>query len=292
MDAATITRIPGQSAFTREFGAIIADDGSRSLRALDIDQVMRVFRSSGFILFRGFAVEEDGLRAFTDRFTARFIGHGNLDRTLISEDSTLMTVTPGQDVIHAHSEMSYTPLRPDVIWFHCVQPASEHGETFVVDGVRVYDEMRAPTRALLSSRKIVHRFRDIAPEAWQRMLRTDDAGAALRMLDALPGFSYQITAAGRLDAEYVTSAIKPTKYGRALAFNSSILDVGGVFQDGSEIPAEIFRELKEQTGDLARLIAWKANDIAMIDNTRILHGRRPFTDPRRRLHIRMANLEM
>jgi alpha-ketoglutarate-dependent taurine dioxygenase len=290
MDATNVTTGLQTSPFTADFGAIVVNDG-QDILSLDLDDVMQVFRSSGFVLFRGFETGEQGFTAFTDKFTDRFLGHGNMNRKLISEDGTLMTVTPGTHLIHAHNEMAYSPLRPDAIWFHCVQPASEGGETVVVDGVRVVGETKAETRELLSAKKVKHRFRNVAPEAWQRLLRTSNLSEALCMLDSFPGFTYEMNAAGSLDAAFVTPAIKSTKYGRHLAFNSSMLDVGGTFDDDSEIPREIFRELRDVTCELSHLIAWQPDDVAMIDNTRILHGRRPFTDVRRSLRIRMGNIE-
>lgn len=278
--------------FTPGFGSLIVSDGSRDILSLDVDEVMSRFRSAGLLLFRGFELGSDGFTAFTERFTDRFTRHSNRRRTVLSDDGTLMTVTPGMGLIRAHSEMAYSPLRPDALWFHCVRPASEGGETFVVDGARVVQEMAPETRELLLSKKVKHRLRNIRPEGWQSLLGASDVDETLRLLDSLPGLTYAMNGEGGLDTEFVTSAIKPTKYGDRLALNTSILDVGGVFEDGTPIPRDVLWELAARTMEASYLIPWRRNDIAMIDNTRLLHGRKPFNDAERSLRIRMGNLEM
>jgi alpha-ketoglutarate-dependent taurine dioxygenase len=278
--------------FAPGFGSIIVADGSQDVLSLDIDDVMSHFRSDGLVLFRGFALGPHGFTAFTERFTERFTRHSNRRRTVLSDDGTLMTVTPGTNLIRAHDEMAYRPLRPDALWFHCVRPAREGGETFVVDGAHVVQEMTPATRTLLLAKKVKHRLRNVSVESWQSLVGAGDVEETFRLLDSFPGLTYERNADGGLDMEFLTSAIKTSKYGNALALNTSILDVGGVFEDDTPIPKEVLWELAARTMEASYVIPWQRDDIAMIDNTRLLHGRKPFTDPERSLRIRMGNLEM
>jgi len=59
-------------------------------------------------------------------------------------------------------------------------------------------------------------------------------------------------------------------------------------EDGSVIPADILAEVRAVSDRLTRELPWRPGEVAMIDNTRLMHGRRPFIDTRREIYVRMA----
>jgi alpha-ketoglutarate-dependent taurine dioxygenase len=59
-------------------------------------------------------------------------------------------------------------------------------------------------------------------------------------------------------------------------------------EDGSKIPQEAMDEVREVSGRLTREVEWDPGDIVMIDNTRMMHGRRAFNDPKREIYVRMC----
>ncbi|MDJ0688013.1 MAG: TauD/TfdA family dioxygenase [Xenococcaceae cyanobacterium MO_188.B32] len=61
------------------------------------------------------------------------------------------------------------------------------------------------------------------------------------------------------------------------------------FEDGSEIDDEIMSELNEIAEKITAEISWKKGDILMVDNTRIMHGRRAFLDEKRDIYIRLCD---
>jgi alpha-ketoglutarate-dependent taurine dioxygenase len=62
------------------------------------------------------------------------------------------------------------------------------------------------------------------------------------------------------------------------------------FEDGLKIPDDVIFELKDVTDKLTLPIAWQKGDILMIDNTRLLHGRKSFSDNQREIYVRMGHL--
>ena len=48
-------------------------------------------------------------------------------------------------------------------------------------------------------------------------------------------------------------------------------------------------ELNQIAERITTNINWKKGDILMIDNTRIMHGRRAFTDETREIYIRLCS---
>jgi hypothetical protein len=62
------------------------------------------------------------------------------------------------------------------------------------------------------------------------------------------------------------------------------------FGDGREIPADLLDEMRGLTDELTRDIEWKNGDVVMIDNTRVMHGRRAITDPDRTIFNALSYL--
>jgi hypothetical protein len=59
-------------------------------------------------------------------------------------------------------------------------------------------------------------------------------------------------------------------------------------EDDSRIPRAVMREIDEVAESLTVDLPWQAGDFAMVDNTRMMHGRRPFSDPERTVYARMC----
>jgi hypothetical protein len=53
------------------------------------------------------------------------------------------------------------------------------------------------------------------------------------------------------------------------------------FSNGDDIPPSLVEEMRTLTADLTEDIDWHSGDIALIDNTRVMHGRRTIMDPGR-----------
>lgn len=62
------------------------------------------------------------------------------------------------------------------------------------------------------------------------------------------------------------------------------------FSNGEKIPDDIILTIEQIANTLSVPITWQKGDIAIIDNTRILHGRRTLTDTERLLYSRMSGI--
>lgn len=61
------------------------------------------------------------------------------------------------------------------------------------------------------------------------------------------------------------------------------------FDDDSEIPDDIIAELNEIADKITMKISWQKGEIMMVDNTRIMHGRRAFSDNQRDIYLRLCS---
>ncbi len=274
----------------------ITNDNDFDILDLSTKQVLDEFKFYGVLLFQGFEFDSKKMKAFAESFSSRFIR--DQDRVLVdSRDGFVSLVDGGTHYISPHCEHANSPFRPDVVWFCCVVPVAQGGETLVWDGVRVWQEMSEELRTLFIDKKIRF-FQKFPAAAWRHFLGTGSTLVDVkRTLDGLEGVSYQINPDQSVSLDYVCSAVVKTKYGNHEAFANSLIseykNPRGVvtFEDGSPISETVINEIKEIMNRLTEGIPWQSGELAMIDNSRFLHGRRAFKDTRRRILTTLSYLK-
>jgi alpha-ketoglutarate-dependent taurine dioxygenase len=296
---------------SEEFGTRIVATDKSNIFAIDQENIRSLFKKSGVLLFRDFDINTDKFEQFTNLFGTEFMHYigGAQVRKIINKngDQTISSVNFYTDSdkqqkrtfkLPLHGEMFYTKSRPTLLWFYCVAPPLEDGETTVCDGVQVYQELSEATKNLFKTKRLKY-IRHYANGEWQGRFQTDD-------LSELAKFCQESDLHLKIDkdtqaitTEYVYPAIVKTRWGGQEAFLNSILivewqEAAGKtdsivrLEDNSRIPDDVLLELQEVTERLTYLISWQRGDILMIDNTRMLHGRRAFSDQQRELYTRMC----
>ena len=267
---------------------------------LDKAEVIDKFNSSSLLLFRGFDIDTDKFKTFTELFSTNFVSYvgGAYSREMINGDKTLLSVTGGKEAfpVSLHGEMYYRKQKPDILWFYCVSPALKDGETTVCDGIEIYNKLSYATQELFQEKRIKY-TRTYPTGVWQKIYQTDDLSQVEAVCKdnnmQLEATSEQIT------THYLTSSIQPSRCGKYQVFINNILPVVAQevtgrnsslvrFEDNSKIPDTVINEIKEVTEQIIHLVSWQTGDILMIDNTRLLHGRRGFSDNQRDIYVRLC----
>ncbi|WP_224368783.1 TauD/TfdA family dioxygenase [Hyalangium versicolor] len=277
----------------QDFGAVIEAAPGEALADLgrEAAALLRLLDTSGAVLLRGFPLNPSWFSGFVDALTARRLTYGG-PREKVSDNDEVQLVEPGSGTFGLHCELSATPFRPDLCFFGCERPANRDGETTLADGVRVLAAVSDQTRALFRSRRVKYTWRYDAAR-WKRMFRIDSAEELHAILDGRPGLTYELRDDGSLSSEFVTDAIVTRSSAPSSpAFANSLMTVAGprpgqpfhsTFEDGSLIPDEVREEIRAAAAALTVPIAWRPHDVLIIDNWRVLHGRRAFDDPGRRI---------
>lgn len=274
-------------------GKIVYGDYFPDIFHLPIAVIVDLFKSSGLLLFRGFEVTHDQMKAFSERFSSGSIR--DYVRPYIDSDGFVHFVDAGIGGCPPHCEHAYSPFRPDLVWFCCAVPAAQGGETLFWDGVRVWEELSEETKQLFISKKIKY-CHNITVDTWKRFMGSGATFADFKgMLNGLEGVSYQIGENQSVSIEYVCSSVVKTQSGKQDAFANSILAlypkaIAATFEDGSPIPDKVLNEILKVMGRLTGEILWQVGDLVMIDNSRFLHGRRAFKDSRRQIFSTLSNL--
>lgn len=289
-----------------------------SISDLDRDEVVSVFRETGAVLFSGFNVSREGFLRLTARFSEEFSTYqGGFfhDREPVGAEPTLLTVTSSNEgfAIPLHGEMYYTRKPPGLLWFCCEVPPEAQGETTVCDGRRIYADFSDRARDLFENRQVKY-VRQLPDGVWQSAFQTEDiaeveaycrsqemdvvhdseSGAVtteLRRWALIEGpegkrdtFINNIVALylGELSFQRGTAARAVRKLSGGKAFQMKVR-----MEDGAPIPGAVIRELLALHERHMADVRWQRGDVLLVDNTRVLHGRRAFEGPRD-IFIRLA----
>ncbi len=296
---------------SEEFGTRLVATDNSNLFEIGKENIISLFKNSGVVLFRGFDVDTDKFEQFTDLFGTEFMHYigGAQVRNIINEngDKTISSVNFYADAekqqkrtfkLPLHGEMFYTKSRPTLLWFYCVAPPLKDGETTVCDGVQIYKELSNATKKLFKEKRLKY-IRQYPNGEWQGRFQTDDLKVLEKFCQESDLHLIVDKDTQSITTEYVYPAIVKTRWGGQEAFLNSILivewhEASGKtdsivrLEDGSRIPDDVLRELQEVTERLTQLISWQRGDVLMLDNTRMLHGRRAFFDQQRELYTRMC----
>lgn len=271
----------------RDFpGALV--QASIDIGDVNIPALQQLLKQHGLVLIRGHSINVESFKSFSDLFCREFVPHLNLQREFLG-DQTMMLVSPGSDHFFAHAEMAYSPMRPEVAFFFCVQPAATGGETTICDGIEVLKRLNPKTRQVFEKNSLL--YEDKCPySAWKGIATNPDDLRNILDRFAPLGFEYRLDDQ-ILTSRYVTSAIVKTNWSPEYAFANSLLDSKAPkFADGSLIPKPLLWDVISATEDLMYPVAWQQGDLLLVDNSRFMHGRRAWTDPKRKIIVRFGNL--
>ena len=275
-------------------GLLIEGPPGTRLDDLDRAEVIALFKSTGLVLFRGFEPDDAAFHRFGGRFTDRFLVDPTPERVSQPVAAEVQTVTLGQGPLSFHYEYGLTPFRPDILWLYCSRPADTGGETTACDGVLVWQRLREETRALLAEKRVEYLLQ-VREFTWRGFFGIPEEGeegqARLRgRLEGVPGLAYRIHPDNTLTLRYRALALGHPRHSQADAFLANILpgaypSFKPQFEDGTPLPWPLIEELFAVTAECEVVVEWKAGDVAAIDNTRWMHGRRGFTGDRRVLSL-------
>ena len=287
--------LPEITPLSPGFGRVVHAIDGQTLGQLSPELVISLFQQAGVLLFRGFAATLEEFSFFTQQFTTHFVIHRNASRHQFGSDPTIQTVFSDRRGLPFHGEMYYVPARPnsngrpDILWFYCIQPGRSLSQTILCDGVEVWHSLSQDARDCFERRRLCYRHRTPA-SVWTSL--SAEPSTFLGNLARLPGVvNCHVDKGGDLQWDYIDPAAHRTKYADQIAFVNSLLPESDaydvMFEDGSSVPTELRQHVLEVTDRLTVPIHWQARDVAMVDNTRLMHGRY-LNDEHRQLVVRMS----
>jgi len=262
----------------------------------------------GAILFRGFHInsvvdfENLALAICPELFSE----YGDLPRQVASGKVYGSTPYPSDRAILFHNESSHLHRWPLKIWFFCVQPAQEGGETPIVDCRQMYQLLDPKLRERFEQKQLmyVRNYTEGLDVSWQEFFRTNDKKEVedyCRQAD----IDFEWREDNSLKTRKLRAAIaKHPKTGESVFFNQlqlhhiscldldirqSMLSVFGeqnlprnvYYGDGSPIEDSVMEEVGAVYEKAKISFPWQQGDVLMLDNMLAAHGRNPYAGDRK-----------
>jgi alpha-ketoglutarate-dependent taurine dioxygenase len=273
---------------------------------------------SGAILFRNFNVGTVAEFAALSRVMCDELldyREGSTPRSLVGDKIYTSTEYPPDQYIPLHNEMSYARSWPAKLWFFCMTPAAQGGETPVADSRKVFQMLDSEIKEAFMRKKVsyVRNYGQGLDLTWQQAFQTEsresveeycrqshidyewlDGGQRLRTRQVC-----QAAAKHPQTAEWVwfnqAHLFHISNLGAAMAeqllsiFTEEELPRNAYYGDGSPIELAVLDEIRRVYGEAEMVFAWQRGDILMVDNMLVAHGRMPYVGERK-VMVAMADL--
>ena len=266
--------------------------------------------SEGAILFRGFPVcTAEDFDAFSAVFNyVDFTYQESLSNAVrINFTPRVFTANeaPPATEIFLHHEMAQTPISPEKLFFCCISAADQGGATPLCrsDLLMASFVRQQPKWAAMFSQKGLKYTTEMPGEddlksgqgrSWRSTLSVESKQEAEVKLKAL-GYSWRWQADDVLLATTpALPAVKELPDGSTAFYNQVVAAYFGwpgvkenpddklTFGDGSPIAPEILETVAGLAAEFTFDLKWQDGDVALVDNHRVMHGRRPYAGARKR----------
>lgn len=264
-------------------------------------------RRCGAVLFRRFDI---GSIAGFERCAAAacgelFGGYGDLPPERGAGRVYQSTPFPAHKTILFHNESSHLPRWPLRQFFYCVQPATEGGETPLVDCREIYARLDTQIRERLESKELlyVRNFADGLDVSWQEFFKTSDrlaveaqcresgmmcewkpAGLCItnkRPAVACHPVTGEKTFFNQIQLHHLSCLDANLREALCTLFSSEDLPRHVMCGDGTPIEDEHIRMIVETYWQCAVAFRWQQDDMLMLDNMLVAHARNPFVGSRK-----------
>jgi alpha-ketoglutarate-dependent taurine dioxygenase len=272
------------------------------------DLIERKLHRHGALLFRGFRIETATQFEQLSRTICPdlFGEYGDLPREGVGGKVYGSTPYPADKTILFHNESSHMQRWPLKIFFYCLTPALQGGETPFVDCRRAYQLLDGKLRERLAQKQLmyVRNYIDGLDVSWQSFFRTNERAVVEEMCRKAMMDCEWRNGSGLRTRQIRPAVAEHPKTGEMVLFNqvqlhhvsylepelrASLLTMYGedelprslYYGDGSPIEASVLEEIDEVYRQTAASFAWQRGDILLLDNMLTAHGRNPYVGERK-----------
>lgn len=263
----------------------------------------------GALLFRGFPLA--GIEDF-DAFILAFDypnfqyrdSLSNAVRVNKTERVFTANEAPPDVEIFMHHEMAQTPVFPSKLFFYCEKPAEQAGATPVCRSDKLWKRIKEELpefAAACEAHGLL--YTNVMPDqddaasgqgrSWRSTFFSDSREAAEARMTEL-GYSWEWGTDGTLRATTPNlPAVKTLDDGTQVFFNQLIAAFKGwkdtrndpakaiTFGNAAPLAPDVMAQVCDMADEMSFDIPWQAGDVVLVDNYRVMHGRRPFSGTRK-----------
>jgi hypothetical protein len=283
------------------------------------EEIQNYLKEHGCVKFRGIQIKtSEDFSSLIGSVSDKFIRYidGNSPRTSLSDTVYTSTEYDPKEKITMHSELSYSVSWPKNIFFTSIIQAMSGGETLIADNREILANMDDFVVEIIRAKGVeyirnLHGGEGFGP-SWQDTFESDDRGVVSEFCTK-QGITFNWVGENTLQIKNRSQGIinhhlrgeeiwfnqidqfHPQQLGKDLteALNIMYSDPKDFpmyvqFADGTPICGDFVEEILKVIDTVSLAPKWGANEILMLDNEMISHGRNPFKGNRKVL-VSMTN---
>lgn len=273
------------------------------------DEIEGYVDRHGGVLFRGFDLETvEDFNRFVDTVSSGSLRYTERTspRSQVSGNIYTSTDYPNDHPIYLHTEQSYNLVFPQWIFFFCVTPAAEQGETPIADCRKVLERIDPAIRERLETEGYlyVRNFHEGMGLSWRDAFQTADK-AAVESYCRENDIECEWKDDGRLQTRqrrrvvathprtgekswfnhltffHVSTLVPSVQESLLGAYPEDELPNNTFWGDGTPFAPEVLENLRGAYEAEELTFPWQKGDLLMLDNMLTAHGRRPFHGERK-----------
>jgi len=263
----------------------------------------------GAILFRNF--DTDAAAAFEraiEAISGRALEYRERSSPRSKVQGNIYTSTdyPAEQTIFPHNEHSYALSVPLKLYFCCLLPAQQGGETPLADTRKVFTRIDPGIRDRFIEKKwmYVRNFGDGFGLDWQTVFQTTDPTVVeeyckrgrieyewkdrnrLRTRQVRPAvarhpYTGEMVWFNHATFFHISTLAAPIREGLLSELKTEDLPNNTYYGDGTDIEPAVLDELRTAYLEESVAFEWKQGDVVLLDNMLTAHARRPFLGPRK-----------
>jgi len=268
------------SELIKNKGLIINMKGKDDILKIRHNEIKKLFEKFGIILFKNFIIDPKKLTSFTDHYT-QIYSPDALRRKIRFSNQNIRNVDSGNIRVDLHSESSFNPAWPEIIWFYCNNNTAKGGETIICDGLLLWQKLNLETKNFFQLNPIKYKL------SIPIVKRINKTGKKIWPMNSLGVFNSFIDwDEGNLHLNQIRFAVQESRINNYLCFaNHLIINykdepqiISRLMNNNKRIPKKFMNEIMKKSAENTLELKLEKNDFLMLDNKRFMHGRRAFTN--------------
>ena len=241
-------------------------------------EIVKIFENKGMIIFRNFKINPNEITKITNIYTNTYANDAQRRKKRLNQKQ-VHEVDYGNNEMSLHSEASFSPNWPELVWFFCnVPPPKNSGPTTFCDGLKLWDNLKIETKNFFLKNPLEYEleipigYKKKGAKKKKWFLNHNGSGEGVLDL-----------ARGILKINQIRFAATESRMQDKLCFSNHVLyrntdptiKKWGIIGQ-KKIPKKILDDVKNVSDKLIFELQWKKYDLVMLDNKRFMHGRRKF----------------
>ena len=194
------------------------------------------------------------------------------------DNSKIRNVDAGKQEIFLHSETSFSPSQPEIVWFYCINPGNDSsGKTVYCDGLKLWQNLLPKHKMFFLENPVKYKLKIPVNKKMRGKKKK-------KWFLEYPGVQncYLNFKDSCLEFDFIKFAVEKSRIAKKLCFVNHLLIplisepqiLERKFLNDKKLSKNEYTTIKNLAYAITKEISWEKNDLVMIDNMRFMHGRR------------------